>query len=52
MVELHMWVVREGIRGAAAAELFDGICERLVSAGVPLWRGFIGMPTLQPQWGG
>ena len=24
----------------------------LVLAGVPLWRAFIGMPTLHPQWGG
>jgi hypothetical protein len=23
-----------------------------VIAGVPLWRAFIGMPTLHPQWGG
>jgi adenylate cyclase len=52
IVELHMWVVREGIRGAAAAALFDGLCQRLVIAGVPLWRAFIGMPTLHPQWGG
>ena len=47
-----MWVVREGLCGAAAAELFDGLCQRLVIAGVPLWRGFVGMPTLHPQWGG
>jgi adenylate cyclase len=52
IVELHTWVVREGIRGAAAAALFDGFCQRLVIAGVPLWRAFIGMPTLHPQWGG
>ncbi|HEX2931119.1 MAG TPA: adenylate/guanylate cyclase domain-containing protein [Candidatus Binatia bacterium] len=52
IVELHTWVVREGIRGTAASELFDGICRRLVSAGVPLWRAFVGMPTLHPQWGG
>ena len=52
IVDLHMWVVREGLRGAAAAELFDGFCQRLVIAGVPLWRAFIGMPTLHPQWGG
>jgi adenylate cyclase len=43
---------REGIRGVAAAALFDGFCQRLVIAGVPLWRAFIGMPTLHPQWGG
>ena len=52
IIELHTWVVREGIRGATAAVLFDGLCQRLVMAGVPLWRGFIGMPTLHPQWGG
>ncbi|MET0500348.1 MAG: adenylate/guanylate cyclase domain-containing protein [Candidatus Binatia bacterium] len=52
IVELHTWVVREGIRGADAAAIFDGLCQRLVLAGVPLWRAFIGMPTLHPQWGG
>jgi adenylate cyclase len=52
IVELHTWVVREGIRGAAADALFDGLCQRLVIAGVPLWRAFAGMPTLHPQWGG
>jgi len=52
IVELHMWVVREGIRGVGAATLFDGLCQRLVIAGVPLWRAFTGMPTLHPQQGG
>jgi len=52
IVELHTWVVREGIRGVAAAALFDGLCQRLVIAGVPLWRAFLGMPTLHPQQGG
>jgi adenylate cyclase len=32
--------------------LFDGFCQRLVLAGVPLWRGFAVMRTLHPQWGG
>ena len=52
IVELHTWVLREGLRGADAAAIFDGLCKRLVSAGVPLWRAFVGMPTLHPQWGG
>ena len=52
IVELYTWVVHEGIRGAAAAAFFDGLCQRLVVAGVPLWRAFVGMPTLHPQWGG
>src|SRR5262245_16046493 len=52
IVELHTWVVREGIRGAAADALFDNLCQHFVKAGVPLWRAFAGMPTLDPQWGG
>ena len=52
IVDLHTWVVREGIRGADAAALFDRFCQRLVTAGVPLWRGFAGMRTLHPQWAG
>src|SRR5262245_16284471 len=52
IVELHTWVVREGIRGTAADALLDSLCQRFVNAGVPLWRAFAGMPTLHPQWGG
>jgi len=52
IIELHVWAVGQGLRGIAAAELFDGLCERLVIAGVPLWRAFAGMRTLHPQWGG
>jgi adenylate cyclase len=52
IVELHTWVVREGLRGADAEAIFDGLCRRFVGAGVPLWRAFVGMPTLHPQWGG
>src|SRR6266404_2622951 len=52
IVELHIWAVGQGLRGTAAAELFEGLCARLVVAGVPLWRAFAGMRTLHPQWGG
>jgi adenylate cyclase len=52
IVDLHIWAVRQGLRGAAAEELLDGLCQRLVVAGLPLWRGFAGMRTLHPQWGG
>jgi adenylate cyclase len=52
IVELHVWAVGEGLRGTDAASLFEGLCQRLVAAGVPLRRGFAGMPTLHPQWGG
>jgi adenylate cyclase len=52
IIELHVWAVGEGLRGTEAAPLFDGFCQRLVGAGVPLWRAFAGMRTLHPQWGG
>ena len=52
IIELHVWAVGEGLRGAEAAQLFDGFCQRLVDAGVPLWRAFAGMRTLHPQWAG
>jgi adenylate cyclase len=52
IIDVHIWAVRRGLRGADAASLFDGLCQRLVETGVPLWRGFAGMRTLHPQWGG
>jgi adenylate cyclase len=52
IIELHVWAVGEGLRGTEAAPLFDGLCQRLVGAGVPLWRAFAGMRTLHPQLGG
>lgn len=52
ITELHLWAVREGLRRASAATLFEDFCRRLVAAGVPLWRGFAGMRTLHPQWAG
>jgi len=52
IIELHVWAVGEGLRGAEAAALFDGLCQRLVAAGLPLRRAFAGMKTLHPQWGG
>jgi adenylate cyclase len=50
--QLHLWAVREGLRRAPAAPLFEEFCRRLVAFGVPLWRGFAGMRTLHPQWAG
>jgi adenylate cyclase len=52
IIEFHVWAVGEGLRGTEAAPLFDALCQRLVTAGVPLWRAFAGMRTLHPQWGG
>ncbi|MBV8506847.1 MAG: adenylate/guanylate cyclase domain-containing protein [Alphaproteobacteria bacterium] len=52
IIELHVWAVREGLLGTAAAELFDGFCQQLVVGDLPLWRASATMRTLHPQWGG
>ena len=52
ITELHLWAVREGLRRAPAAAVFEDFCLRLAAAGVPLWRAFVGMRTLHPQWAG
>jgi adenylate cyclase len=52
IIEVHRWAVREGLKGATAHDLFDGICRLLVTVGVPLWRGTVAMRTLHPRWSG
>jgi adenylate cyclase len=52
IIALHRWAVDEGLRGVAADRLFEGFCNRLVAAGVPLARAFAGGRTLHPQWAG
>src|SRR2546421_11111326 len=52
IIDLHIWAMQQGLQGAAVDLLFDGLCRRLVGAGVPLWRAFAGMRTLHPQWAG
>ena len=49
IVDLHIWAVHEGSRGAAAYDLVDGFCRRLIAAGVPLWPAFAGTQTLHPH---
>lgn len=52
IVDVHVWAMREGLRGAGAADLFDGYCQILVAHGTPLWRAHTSMETLHPQWRG
>jgi hypothetical protein len=52
IVDIHVWAVREGLRGTEPAMLFMGLCQRLVDAGVPVWRAFAATRTLHPQWAG
>ena len=52
IIGIHVWAVREGLRGTEPATLFMGLCQRLVDAGVPVWRAFAATRTLHPQWAG
>jgi adenylate cyclase len=42
------WALGVGLEGRDQADLVAGYCERLVAAGVPLWRASIGADTLHP----
>jgi adenylate cyclase len=42
------WAVSAGLDGLGETELLAGYCDRLVAAGVPLWRASIGADTLHP----
>jgi len=50
--DVQLWAARAGLRGEPTVRLFEEFCHRLLAAGVPLWRGFAGVQTLHPQWGG
>lgn len=52
IIELSVWATRQGLLGAAADVLLDGLCRRLAAAGVALSRAFAGLRTLHPQWSG
>jgi adenylate cyclase len=45
------WTLSVGLDGVDQAELLAGYCERLVAAGIPLWRASIGADTLHPLIG-
>ena len=46
--DIVAWAVRVGLEGLETADLTAGYCDRLVGAGVPLWRASIGADTLHP----
>lgn len=43
------WLTQHEGKTLSAAELFGGLCERLVQEGVPLLRASCGLPTMHPQ---
>ena len=48
--ELKAWVTEEGLRGATAAEVLNGYCQRLSAMDVVIIRAYVSTQTLHPQW--
>ena len=48
LIPLHAWLIEAGTSDVAAEALFDGFCERLAAAGVPIARGFLSIAWLHP----
>ena len=48
LIPLHAWLIEAGTNDVAAEPLFDGLCGRLVAAGVPIARGFLSIAGLHP----
>jgi adenylate cyclase len=46
------WLEKESASVPDLSKLFDGFCEALVRAGVPLWRSNLGLETLHPETSG
>jgi adenylate cyclase len=46
--DIVAWTLDVGLEGLDQADLLAGYCERLVEAGVPLWRASMGADTLHP----
>ncbi|WP_037456928.1 adenylate/guanylate cyclase domain-containing protein [Skermanella stibiiresistens] len=45
---IKAWIIKAGLAGVGEGELVTGYCERLVQAGVPIWRASVGADTLHP----
>jgi adenylate cyclase len=48
-IPLHTWLIEAGLANASVEAMFDGLCARLVAAGVPIARSFLSIGGLHPQ---
>ena len=46
--DITAWAMKVGLDGLGETDLLAGYCDRLVAAGVPLWRASISADTLHP----
>jgi adenylate cyclase len=47
--EVVRWMLSEGRRNPRAREFGAEMCQRIVAAGIPIWRGFCFVATLHPE---
>ena len=50
MPNLEDWTIEQGIRGSSVAALLSGFSERLVGEGIPLFRAYVALPTVNPTF--
>jgi adenylate cyclase len=49
---LIAWLMEKGLQGLCQEDLLQGYCQRLVDAGVPLWRFHLAQRAFHPKFGG
>ncbi len=49
--EVANWLMDQALGDSEVTRLFEGCCERLLGAGLPLWRGHISFSVLHPLYG-
>ncbi len=47
---LSDWIVEQGLVASEPAPLIEGLCQRLDTLGLPLWRMHVSMATLHPTF--
>jgi adenylate cyclase len=47
--DLAGWIIGEALTGAGLSDLFGGLCERFVVAGIPICRAYIALPMVSPD---
>ena len=47
--DLIDWILRYATANDDLGSLLSGVCERLVEAGIPIWRASLDLPTIDPN---
>ena len=48
--EVANWLMTQALEETDFESMYEGCCERLLAAGVPLWRGLISFSVLHPLY--